>query len=203
MTPNEPLHEILLCQLDRMRSMQYAYHRKFFHLITGSALLLLLLALLPAPEARLAIPFVVITTGVMASFYLHFCDFARIHARALETAINHQIGRAALLGARIEELYFYPLDLPKFSGWSPSAPGRLFSLFTLHWCVLWLALYVWAVWEAFGVFSPPGAILYLFTSLAWGGLQCACLFLYFFRGSDAKAIDRLLHDHLLEPVENP
>ena len=75
-------------QLRRMREMQYAYHKKFFH---GLCLFLVLVigCLLWDSSVSLAlVPLLVITAGTQSCFYLHFVDFARIHARFVEGRLN-------------------------------------------------------------------------------------------------------------------
>ena len=127
-------------QLRRMREMQYAYHRKFFHGLYFFLLLAIVCLLWDSPLSLALVPLLVITAGTQSCFYLHFVDFARLHARHLETKLNKALGKDTFMGSEIEDAYFYPIDAPKIGGFVPSTPFRFFSFFTLHWVLLWLGL---------------------------------------------------------------
>ena len=127
-------------QLRRIREMQYAYHRKFFHGLYFFLLLAIVCLLWDSPLSLALVPLLVITAGTQSCFYLHFVDFARLHARHLETKLNKALGKDTFMGSEIEDAYFYPIDAPKIGGFVPSTPFRFFSFFTLHWVLLWLGL---------------------------------------------------------------
>lgn len=78
------IYDAALRQLERMRSMQYAYHQKFFQWILLTLVLILFLVFLPGHAGFYVLPFLVVTCGMQAAFYLHFCDFARTPSRHLE-----------------------------------------------------------------------------------------------------------------------
>jgi hypothetical protein len=124
------------------------------------------------------VPFLVITAGTQSCFYLHFVDFARLHARHLEKQLNQALGKGSFFGSEIEDLYFYPIDAPKIGGFVPSAPLRFFSFFTFHWVLLWLGLAAFALWRLLPSMGPCGWD-YLFILAAWGGLNFAYLAWYF------------------------
>jgi hypothetical protein len=124
------------------------------------------------------VPFLVITAGTQSCFYLHFVDFARLHARHLEGQLNQALGKSTFLGSEIENIYFYPIDAPKIGGFVPSAPLRFFSFFTLHWVLLWLGLAAFALWRLLPAMGSCGQG-YLFLLLAWGGLNFAYLAWFF------------------------
>ena len=111
-------------QLRRMREMQYAYHKKFFHGLYFFLVLVIACLLWDSPLSLALVPFLVITAGTQSCFYLHFVDFARLHARHLEKKLNQTLGKATLVGSEIEDAYFYPIDAPKIGGFVPSAPLR-------------------------------------------------------------------------------
>ena len=127
-------------QLRRLREMQYAYHKKFFHGLYFFLVLVIACLLWDSPLSLALVPFLVITAGTQSCFYLHFVGFARLHARHLEKQLNRMLGKNTFLGSEIENLYFYTIDAPKIGGFVPSAPFRFFSFFTLHWVILWLGL---------------------------------------------------------------
>lgn len=196
--PKERLvYDATLRQLERMRSMQYAYHQKFFAWILGSGLVFLVLLLWPAPYAGALVPFLVVTAGMQAAFYLHFCDFARVHARHLEDKLNVMLGRRVLLAAELEQIYFYPMDEPKLAGLLPGHPLRFFSMFTLHWLVVWVAAAFFGFmksWEFLAVHGWTGG--WLAAAIVWAGLNVAYL-AWFFLGRRYEArIDRHLGTQL-------
>lgn len=167
-------------QLSRMREMQYAYHRKFFHGLYFFLVSVIGCLLWDSPVSLALVPLLVITAGTQSCFYLHFVDFARLHARHLEKQLNRALGRATYLGSEIEDLYFYPVNASKIGGWIPSAPLRFFSFFTFHWVLLWLGLAGFAVWRLLPAMGSCGRD-YLFLLLVWGGLNVSYL-VWFFGG---------------------
>ena len=174
-----------------MREMQYAYHRKFFHGLYFFFGLVVVCLLWDSPLSLALVPFLVVTAGTQSCFYLHFVDFARLHARHLEAKLNRALGNGTLVGSEIEDLYFYPLDAPKVGGWVPSAPLRFFSFFTLHWVLLWLGLAAFALWRLLPAVGPCGRI-YLVIFLAWAGIHLAYLAWFFGRRRDLQAVAKSL-----------
>jgi hypothetical protein len=165
-------------QLRRMREMQYAYHKKFFHGLYFFLVLVIACLLWDSPLSLALVPFLVITAGTQSCFYLHFVDFARLHARHLEKQLNRALGKGTLVGSEIEDAYFYPIDAPKVGGFVPSAPFRFFSFFTLHWVLFWLGLAGFALWRLLPSMGPC-ARDYLLLLAAWGGLSLVYLTWYF------------------------
>jgi len=188
-------------QLERMRSMQYAYHQKFFNWLLILLLLLVFLGVWGGTVGRLILPFLVVTGGVLASFYLHFCDFARVHATALEKKLNHLLGSEELLGGTIESMYFYPIDSPKLSGWVPSKPFRFFSAFTLHWSVLWFAVWVLGAWIGYNQLNNPYHLVYLIGLVIWSSANAIYLAYYFLNANDLRNVSSYLNRTFnLEPA---
>jgi len=130
-------YHALAGQLGRMRAMQYAYHRKFFALQLLSLVAIAAAFLFPSRTAMVLLAFGLMTASVTASFFLHFCDFARVHARALEERINGLLGETLLNAAVLEADFFYPHETARLSGFTPSRPDTFFSFFTLHFSVVW------------------------------------------------------------------
>ena len=116
-------------QLARMRKMQYAYHKKFFHGLYLFLVLVLACLLWDSPLSLALVPFLVITAGTQSCFYLHFVDFARLHARHLETRLNKALGKGTLVGSEIEDVYFYPIDAPKIGVFVGVLVGVLVGVF--------------------------------------------------------------------------
>ena len=165
-------------QLRRMREMQYAYHKKFFHGLYFFLVLVIACLLWDSSLSVALVPFLVITAGTQSCFYLHFVDFARLHARHLETQLNRGLGPGTLVGSKIEDLYFYPIDASKIGGFVFSAPFRFFSFFTFHWVILWLGLAAFALWRLLPAMGPCGCD-YLLGLAVWGGLNLAYLAWFF------------------------
>jgi len=165
-------------QLRRMREMQYAYHKKFFHGLYFFLVLVIACLLWDSPLSLALVPILVITAGTQSCFYLHFVDFARLHARYLEKQLNQALGKNTFVGSAIEDLYFYPIDAPKIGGLVPSAPLRFFSFFTFHWVLLWLGLAAFALWRLLPAMGPCGWD-YLLVLAGWAALNFAYLGWFF------------------------
>ncbi|NDB95583.1 MAG: hypothetical protein EBZ78_05425 [Verrucomicrobia bacterium] len=175
-------------QLRRMREMQYAYHKKFFHGLYFFLAVVIGCLLWDSPVSLALVPLLVITAGTQSCFYLHFVDFARIHARFVEGRLNRTLGKGILVGSEIEDLYFYPIDASKIGGFVPTTPIRFFSFFTLHWVVLWLGLAAFALWRLLPMMGPCGKH-YLFLLGLWATLNCAYLAWFFGKARDRREMD--------------
>lgn len=183
---------VLSDQLSRMRAMQYAYHRKFFHGLYFFLVLVIACLLWDSPLSLALVPLLVITAGTQSCFYLHFVDFARLHARHLEKQLNRTLGKNTFVGSKIEDLYFYPVDAPKVGGFVPSAPLRFFSFFTLHWVLLWLGLAGFALWRLLPAMGPCGRD-YLILVALWGALNFAYLAWFFGYRWSHQRMESTLH----------
>lgn len=181
-------YDALTRQLERMRAMQYAYNRKFFALLLVSTLVSLGLLLWDYWLTGWVVSFGLVTTGFTASFFLHFCDFARVHARALETRINALLGSRALIASELEADYFYPHASPKLSGFSFDRPMSFFSVYTLHFCGVWGGFVVWSAIKVNRYFSDSvlvgGAVLWVI----WTCMHVAYLHWWF---GDSEAETRM------------
>ena len=180
-------------QLRRMREMQYAYHKKFFHGLYYFLVLVIACLLWDSPVSLALVPLLVITAGTQSCFYLHFVDFARIHARFVEGRLNQALGKSILVGSEIEDLYFYPIDAPKIGGFVPSAPLRFFSFFTLHWVALWLGLASFALWRLLPMMGPCGRH-YLALLALWGSINFIYLAWFFYRQKASQAVNQYLEE---------
>ena len=180
-------------QLRRMREMQYAYHKKFFHGLYLFLVLVIGCLLWDSAPSLALVPLLVITAGTQSCFYLHFVDFARIHARFVEGRLNQALGKSILVGSEIEDLYFYPIDAPKIGGFVPSAPLRFFSFFTLHWVALWLGLAAFALWRLLPMMGPCGRH-YLALLALWGSINFIYLAWFFYRQKASQAVNQYLEE---------
>ena len=178
-------------QLRRMREMQYAYHKKFFHGLYFFFLLVVACLLWDSPLSLALVPFLVITAGTQSCFYLHFVDFARLHAQHLEGKLNTALGQGTLVGSVIEDLYFYPLGEAKVGGFVLSAPLRFFSFFTFHWVILWLGLAAFAVWRVLPAMGPCSRS-YLVLVGVWSALNFLYLAWFFTGQKSARNVQRAL-----------
>ena len=178
-------------QLRRMREMQYAYHKKFFHGLYLFLVLVIVCLLWDGPVSLALVPLLVITAGTQSCFYLHFVDVARIHARFVEGRLNKVLGKSTLVGSEIEDLYFYPIDVPKVGGFIPTAPFRFFSFFTFHWVTLWLGLAAFALWRLLPMMGPCGKHYLILIGL-WAALNFIYLACFFYKACDRHSMDSFL-----------
>ena len=178
-------------QLRRMREMQYAYHKKFFHGLYLFLVLVISCLIWDSPVSLALVPLLVITAGTQSCFYLHFVDFARIHARFVEGRLNKALGKGTLVGSEIEDLYFYPIDFPKIGGFVPTAPIRFFSFLTLHWVILWLGLAAFALWRLLPMMGLCGKH-YLILIALWATLNFIYLVWFFAKAQDSKSLSSYL-----------
>ncbi len=176
-------YDALTRQLERARAMQAAYFSRFFWWIIGTAFVAVLLYLIPDPSVRALLPFGVITAGVQASFYLHFVDFARIQAAALERRLNTLLGENLFLESVLEADYFYPLEKPKLGGISSARPTTFFSAYTVHWLFLWSFFFLFgllAAWQTLAMFR----LFYVVLLASWSALNLGYLAWYFLGHAD-------------------
>jgi type VI protein secretion system component VasK len=101
--------------------------------------------------------------------------------------LNKALGKDALVGSEIEDLYFYPIDAPKIGGFVPTEPLRFFSFFTLHWTLLWLGLAAFALWRLLPMMGPCGHH-YLILLGFWGVLNFIYLAWFFYKARDRHAM---------------
>lgn len=183
--------DLLASQLGRMRSMQYAYNRKFFSLLMMTVLAIASAFGFASVSGWILLAFGLVTAGVTASFFLHFSDFARTHARAIEMRINRLVGRRVLLASEIEADYFYPHETAKISGFVPNRTDTFFSMFTLHFTVVWsaaIAVAWWKVLTAVGFWST----LLPFAVFAVWALGNVAFLLRWFSGDAERRIAKTL-----------
>jgi hypothetical protein len=191
MVKSERKIDLWMEQLRRMREMQYAYHKKFFHGLYFFLVLVIGCLLWDSPVSLALVPLLVITAGTQSCFYLHFVDFARIYARAMEDRLNKTLGKGTLVGSEIEDLYFYPIDASKIGGFVPTTPLRFFSFFTLHWVILWLGLAAFALWRLLPMMGPCGKHYLILLGL-WATLNFIYLAWFFHKARDRHSMNSFL-----------
>ena len=179
-------YDALTRQLERMRAMQYAYNRKFFSLLLISSLVAGGLILWDRWMGWLVVCFGLVSTGVTASFFLHFCDFARVHARAIEARINGLLGSQTLIASELEADYFYPHASPKLSGFSYARPWSFFSVYTLHFCAAWGLMILSSAWRLWNQLDTG---VWFLSALLWSGWSAVngLYLLWWFGSSGAEA----------------
>lgn len=192
-------YDALTRQLERMRAMQYAYNRKFFTLLLVSTAGLLWAFHVHTPASLVAACFGLLTTGVTASFFLHFGDFARVHARALERRLNQLLGERVLVASELEADYFYPHETRKFSGLVLGWPLTFFSFFTLHFCGVWALATAAAGWRLHQLLAPATFQVLAAIYLLWAFANVAYLGLWFIPAT----AERRLAQALREAYETP
>lgn len=188
-TPNDLdrlRYDALSTQLGRMRAMQYAYHRKFFGLQLLSFAGIVAAFAWPSKAGMTALAFGLVTAGVTASFFLHFCDFARTHAKALEEKLNRMLGEPLLNAAELEADFFYPHQARRLSGFTPSRPDTFFSFFTLHWSVVWVGAALLALRWLATACSGGRFLLFLLVYGAWAAFNVRFLLGWFRGGAEAR-----------------
>lgn len=187
-------YDALTRQLERMRAMQYAYNRKFFTLLFISSVGVLWGLRDGSVLFLAAVPFGLVTTGVTASFFLHCCDFARVHARALEGRINQILGGRVLIASELEAEYFYPHATPKLSGLTWGKRWTLFNWFTLHFCAVWVGVSAVALTGLWRMLPDLQAAGLTGTLLFWAGGNVAVLDRWF----GNAAAERRMQEQLSE-----
>ncbi|MFM7101123.1 MAG: hypothetical protein ACKO3N_08120 [Verrucomicrobiota bacterium] len=187
-------YDALTRQLERMRAMQYAYNRKFFTLLLVSTAGLLWAFHVPTPASLVAVCFGLVTAGVTASFFLHFCDFARVHARALERRLNRLLGERVLVASELEADYFYPHEARKFSGWVPGRRLTFFSFFTLHFCGVWGLATAAAGWRLHQLLAPATFQFLATLYLLWALANAAFLGRWFIPATAERRLARALRE---------
>ncbi|MBN8246792.1 MAG: hypothetical protein J0L84_05035 [Verrucomicrobia bacterium] len=185
-------YDALTRQLERMRAMQYAYHRKFFTLLLVTTLSLGLILAVPTGVTLVFLAFGLVSTAVSACFLLHFADFARTHARFLEAQINGLLGERVLVGAELEADYFYRTNLPRPGRLSLEGPETFFSFYTLHFCTVWAGAILFAGYRLAKGLESGTFLLVLLAFTVWSALNGAFLYRWF-RGGALRRMEAQLH----------
>jgi hypothetical protein len=198
---------LLHSQLRRMRGMNYRYHALFFRQINFwiavNVVLLVVSLIAPLRAAVLLVPPLIVYAAMQGAFHFHYIVFARRFARALEKQLNQMNGKRMLIAYELEDAYLFPLDTPRFVGFSLGSPLSFFSVITLHYgiagTVLWaLALYRSA--QLIPQLAPGLAPLsfYVPVTIVWTLANALYLAWYFVGQRDERRIERRLAEFATE-----
>jgi hypothetical protein len=97
-----------------------------------------------------------------------------------------------MVGAQMEDGYFYPIGKAKFSGIIFAKPSTFFSAYTVHWLFIWSFFFlvgVLAAWESLTVYR----LFYMVLLASWSALNLGYLGWYFVRQEDLTALRKQLH----------
>lgn len=185
-------------QLGRMRGMTRYYHQRFFSDVRFTATATLVLFVVGwgwVPEAFLLIPVVTLFGAAMTAFDASYLLFARHYAARLERDINAELGPEALLAARVEDVYLFPLNTTKLvvAGFGPGFTW--FGFMTLFITFLGVAAFVFGLLLGFPVLSDHGdawVIGYLGTLVAFGGGALVVGWWWFVRGEGERRLRSVL-----------
>jgi hypothetical protein len=199
----------LHAQLRRMRAMNFKYHALFFRQINFwiavNVVLLVASLLEPLRAAVLLIPYLVLYAAMQGAFHFHYIILARRYARVLEQKLNQLNGNNVLIAHALEDAYLFPLDAPRFVGFSFGRPFSFFSIITLHYGIAGTLLWMFALYRAWQLipslasnFSP--LYFYLPVTIVWTLVNMLYLVWYFVGQRDERQVERLLAEFLQESV---
>lgn len=198
---------MLHSQLRRMRAMNYRYHALFFRQINFwiavNVVLLVASLLEPLRVAVLLVPHLVLYAAMQGAFHFHYIVFARRFARALEQRLNKMNANNTLIAQELEEDYLFPLDAPRFVGFSLGSPLSFFSAITLHYGIAGALLWALALYRSAQLIPPlvPGFAplqFYLPVTIVWTLANMLYLAWYFIGQRDERKIDRRLAKFVAE-----
>ena len=184
-------------QLERMRGMNAAYHRRFFADIRFTTLVVIGLfaaaAALEVPHLYLLVPVVALMGACQTAFDASYLIFCRHYATALERFINDQLGTEVLVAHRMEDAYLFPLNRTKVVTLA-SGPGfTWFGFMTALYTTIGVASYVAGLW--LGIPALPTGLPLLLYVLFLGLLTIAALVAgtwWFVRGEGERRLRRVL-----------
>lgn len=198
---------MLRAQLRRMRAMNFKYYALFFRQINFwiavNAVLLVASLLEPLRAAVVLVPYLVLYAAMQGAFHFHYIIFARRYARALEQKLNQLNGNDALIAHKLEEVYLFPLDAPRFVGVSLGNPLTFFSAITFHYGIagtlLW-ALALYRGWQLLPHLAPNFAPInfYLPMTIVWTLANMLYLAWHFIGQRDEKRVEEHLQMFLAE-----
>lgn len=201
---------ILHAQLRRMRAMNFKYHALFFRQINfwiaANAILMVVSLSEPLRAAALLVPYLVLYAAMQGAFHFHYIIFARRYARALEQKLNQLNGKQVLIAHKLEETYFFPLDAPRFVGFSLGHPFSFFSMITLHYGIAGTLLWALALYRA-SQLAPGLAVnfmplnFYVPITLVWTLVNMLYLVWYFVGRRDERQVEYILTKFLQETAE--
>jgi len=185
-------YDALSRQLDRLRITQQTFTGRFFHLLIISGVVMIAACLVNSPISYIALPYLLITTGVQSCFYLFHTDFARLQARAIEAKINLLLGEKLIIQGELEDDYFHPDHRAKFGELKDSRMPRFFAAFTLHFLGVWLLVMFWSWYNLFLMLAGPRLVLYIIIFVVWATANFAYLYWHLIeRREEKRLIEKL------------
>jgi hypothetical protein len=195
----EPRIRLAERQLERMRAMNAAYHRRFFADIRFSIVAELVLLTVGAAFNRwvfLAVPVVALIGACQTAFDASYLIFSRQYAARLERYLNTAVGEEVLVAHELEDAYLFPLDRPKVVTVALASPPTWFGFMTAFYTTIGVGVYLTGLFLSLQVLadqgSPLAAAAYL---IPLTGLTLAALFFgawWFVSGTGERRLSGVL-----------
>lgn len=200
-------YDALSRQLERLRITQETFTGRFFHLLIISGAVIVAACLVNSPVSYIALPYLLITTGVQSCFYLYHTDFARLQARAIESKINLLLGEKLITQGELEEDYFHPDFRADFGELTNSRMPRFFAAFTLHFLGLWLLVMFWSWYNLFLLLVGGRLVAYIIVFVIWATANLAYLYWHLTERREEKRLLEKLRETCgptaISPESNP
>ncbi|MBC8003587.1 MAG: hypothetical protein H7X97_13460 [Opitutaceae bacterium] len=200
-------YDALSRQLDRLRVTQQTFTGRFFHLLIISGVVMIAACLVNNPISYVALPYLLITTGVQSCFYLYHTDFARLQARAVEANINLLLGEKLITQGELEEDYFHTDLRAAFGELTASRMPRFFAAFTLHFLGVWLLVMFWSWYNLFLLLMGGRLVLYVIIFVLWATANFAYLYWHLTERREEKRLVEKLREIYgptsISPESNP
>lgn len=168
---------IINAQLQRMRGMTRYYHERFFSDVRSTTIIVISLFgagwITDRAELFLLVPVICLIGANQTAFDASYLIFARTYASSLEREINADLGGTALLGARLEDEYLFPLGTAKIVTIPLKGPQSWFGWMTALYTLLGGAASVVALAIGWATLSGHGRIWVAAYLLVVGGLTLA------------------------------
>jgi len=140
--------ELATQQLGRMRSMNRAYHERFFSDVRFTSVTLVALFVIGAwqvPIAFLLIPPLAVLGAVQTAFDASYLIFSRHYSTVLEQRLNEVARANVLVAHEMESVYFFPLNERKIVTFAPGSPLTWFGFMTLFYTGFGVAAFGFAL----------------------------------------------------------
>jgi hypothetical protein len=151
--------DVFLEELGLAREATAAAQAARLRFMHGALLLMLALFLVgwtaALPMAALALPFMAIYVVIQYAFITHSIQYLRAHAAGLESRVNSEAGENLLVRETLAARTVGPLGRVHFLGISGENYQSIFSVTTIHWCVLCLLFFVAGCMRTRYIISNP------------------------------------------------
>ena len=201
-----PQLSIAAGQLERMRGMNAAYHRRFFADIRYASILVVGLLVVGHADGdgRLAricfllLPVVALVGACQTAFDAYYLIFSRHYAASLERYINAGLGTEVLVAHRMEETYMFPLGGTKIVTLGFGTGFTWFGFMTAFYTVIGATAYVLGLWWGLPHLAGVHRTLYLVFIVALTAAALAVGGWWFIGGAGERRLAGVL-DHTPEP----